>query len=59
MTSSITADRVPLLVGGSATLAGVIGILLAGTFLGGIAVAVLRPHAARHENTEITKEITR
>jgi len=33
------------------TLAGVIGVLLAGTFLGGAAVAALRPHAG-HDSIE-------
>lgn len=55
--SVLTAANLPLLVGGSATLAAVIGVLLAGTFLGGAAVAVLRPHAGHHENPEIAKEI--
>lgn len=52
----MTAMNLPLLVGGSDTLAGVIGVLLAGTFLGGAAVAALRPHAGRHS---IEKEYTR
>jgi amino acid transporter len=47
----MTAMNLPLLVGGSDTLAGVIGVLLAGTFLGGAAVAVLRPHAGRHDHS--------
>ncbi|AWT56484.1 APC family permease [Mycolicibacterium smegmatis] len=64
--SVLTAANLPLLVGGSTTLAGVIGVLLAGTFLGGVTLAVLRPHIAHptphedRENTEnpvITKEI--
>jgi amino acid transporter len=46
----MTAMNLPLLVGGSDTLAGVIGVLLAGTFLGGAAVAALRPHAGHHSN---------
>ncbi len=54
----MTAVNLPLLVGGSSTLAGVIGVLLAGTFLGGAAVAVLRPHAGRHDHS-ITKEDVR
>jgi amino acid transporter len=44
----MTAMNLPLLVGGSDTLAGVIGVLLLGTFLGGAAVAALRPHAGQH-----------
>jgi amino acid transporter len=44
----MTAMNLPLLVGGSGTLAGVIGVLLAGTFLGGAVVAALRPHAGHH-----------
>ena len=43
--SVMTAINLPLLVGGSDTLAAIIGVLLAGAFLGGAAVAVLRPHA--------------
>lgn len=46
----MTAVNLPLLVGGSTTLAAIIGVLLAGAFLGGAAVAVRRPHAARHDN---------
>nr|WP_296769019.1 APC family permease [Rhodococcus sp. (in: high G+C Gram-positive bacteria)] len=42
----MTIANLPLLVGGSDTLAALIGVLLVGVFLGGIAVAVLRPHAA-------------
>ncbi|MEN4477558.1 APC family permease [Mycolicibacterium cosmeticum] len=58
--SVMTAVNLPLLVGGSATLAGVIGVLLAGAFLGGAAVAVLRPHAGHQdENPDIAKEIAR
>jgi hypothetical protein len=52
----MTAMNLPLLVGGSDTLAGVIGVLLAGTFLGGAAVAALRPHAGHHS---IEKEYAR
>ena len=48
--SVMTAINLPLLVGGSATLAAVIGVLLAGAFLGGAAVAVLRPHAGRQDD---------
>jgi amino acid transporter len=51
----MTAMNLPLLVGGSDTLAGVIGVLLAGTFLGGAAVAALRPQAGHHS---IEKEYT-
>lgn len=47
--SVMTAVNLPLLVGGSTTLAGVIAVLLAGAFVGGAAVAVLRPHAGRRE----------
>jgi amino acid transporter len=54
----MTAMNLPLLVGGSSTLAGVIGVLLAGTFLGGAAVALLRPHAGRHDHS-IEKEYAR
>ena len=43
--SVMTAINLPLLVGGSDTLAAIIGVLLVGAFLGGAAVAVLRPHA--------------
>jgi hypothetical protein len=58
--SVMTAVNLPLLVGGSATLAGVIGVLLTGAFLGGIAVAVLRPHAGHQdENPDNAKEIAR
>jgi amino acid transporter len=52
----MTAMNLPLLVGGSDTLAGVIGVLLLGTFLGGAAVAALRPHAGQHS---IVKENAR
>ena len=48
--------RSPLLVGGSDTLAAVIGVLLAGAFLGGAVVALLRPHAG-HQEIETDKEI--
>lgn len=57
--SLMTAMNLPLLVGGSGTLAAIIGVLLAGAFLGGAVVAVTRPHAGNHENTEIAKEIAR
>ncbi|OZF26089.1 APC family permease [Rhodococcus sp. 14-2483-1-2] len=54
----MTVVNLPLLVGGSTTLAALIGVLLVGVFLGGIAVAVLRPHAASTHNTE-EKEASR
>ncbi|OMB77144.1 APC family permease [Mycolicibacterium conceptionense] len=58
--SVMTAVNLPLLVGGSATLAAIIGVLLAGAFLGGIAVAISRPQAGHQdENPDITKEIAR
>ncbi|MBB5162423.1 APC family permease [Mycobacterium sp. AZCC_0083] len=56
--SVMTAVNLPLLVGGSDTLAAIIGVLLAGAFLGGAAVAVLRPHAG-HQNSDTDKEIAR
>lgn len=56
--SVMTAVNLPLLVGGSGTLAGVIGVLLAGAFLGGVIVAALRPHTDHQENTD-DKEIAR
>lgn len=56
--SVMTAVNLPLLVGGSATLAAVIGVLLAGAFLGGAAVAMLRPHAG-HQEIHTDKEIAR
>ena len=43
--SVMTAVNLPLLVGGSNILAAIIGVLLLGAFLGGIALATLRPHA--------------
>ncbi|MBJ8348893.1 APC family permease [Antrihabitans sp. YC2-6] len=52
----MTIDKLPMLVGGSGTLAAIIGVLLAGTFIGGAAVALLRPHAA-HQQNSIDKEI--
>ncbi|MEX3743072.1 hypothetical protein ABFW12_33005, partial [Mycolicibacterium porcinum] len=56
--SVMTAVNLPLLVGGSDTLAAIIGVLLAGAFLGGIAVAIGRPHAGNQdENPDIAKEI--
>lgn len=55
--SVMTAVNLPLLVGGSGTLAGVIGVLLVGVFLGGAAVAVLRPNAGHQEIND--KEIAR
>lgn len=54
--SVMTAVNLPLLVGGSDTLAAVIGVLLAGAFLGGAVVALLRPHAG-HQEIETDKEI--
>ena len=59
--SVMTAVNLPLLVGGSAALAGVIGALLAGAFAGGAVLALLRPHAGRLDNTDETdnKEIAR
>ncbi|WP_029112950.1 APC family permease [Mycobacterium sp. URHB0044] len=45
----MTVINLPLLVGGSTTLAYIIGVVLLGTFAGGVAVALLRPHAARPE----------
>lgn len=58
--SVMTAVNLPLLVGGSTTLAAIIGVLLAGAFLGGIAVAISRPQAGHQdENPDITKEIAR
>lgn len=58
--SVMTAVNLPLLVGGSDTLAAIIGVLLAGAFLGGAAVAVLRPHAGRQDSdSDSEKEISR
>ena len=54
----MTADNLPLLVGGSTTAAAVIGVVLIGTFAGGAVVAVMRPHAGRH-SPSIDKETTR
>lgn len=48
----MTVANLPLLVGGSGTLAALIGVLLVGAFLGGIAVAVVRPHAASPHTEE-------
>ncbi|MCW2515418.1 MAG: Putrescine importer PuuP [Mycobacterium sp.] len=50
----MTIAKLPLLVGGSTTLAAVIGVLLVGVFLGGVAVAALRPHTPSEQ-----KEIAR
>ncbi|MFW0797081.1 APC family permease [Gordonia sp. CPCC 205515] len=47
----LTAMNLPLLVGGSDTLAIIIAVLLVAAFLAGAMVAVLRPHAARHTST--------
>ncbi|MGV9709628.1 APC family permease [Gordonia sp. NPDC003424] len=44
----LTAVNLPLLVGGSDTLAIIIAVLLIATFLSGAMVAILRPHAAKH-----------
>lgn len=44
----MTVVNLPLLVGGSDTLAVLIGALLIGVFAGGAVVALIRPHAARH-----------
>ena len=53
----MTAINLPLLVGGSDTLAAIIGVLLAGAFLGGAAVAVIRPHAGhQHRTREINQD---
>lgn len=43
----MTVANMPLLVGGSRPLAVVVGALLVGVFLGGVAMALLRPAAAR------------
>jgi amino acid transporter len=45
----MTVANLPQLVGGSITLAYIIGVVLLGTFAGGVTVALLRPHAARPE----------
>jgi amino acid transporter len=52
----MTIAKLPLLVGGSTTLAVVIGILLVGVFLAGVAVAVVRPHTTSTTNTSATNE---
>ena len=58
--SVMTAINLPLLVGGSDTLAAIIGVLLAGAFLGGAVVAVMRPHAGHQESdSDSDKEIAR
>ncbi|MBJ7336076.1 APC family permease [Mycolicibacterium sp.] len=54
----MTIAKLPLLVGGSNTLAAVIGVLLIGVFLGGIAVAALRPNFT-DESIKDDKEIAR
>lgn len=46
---AMTAANLPLLVGGSDMIAGIIDTLLVGTFLGGIALAAVRRHAGRGE----------
>lgn len=48
----MTVINLPLLVGGSTTLAALIAVLLVGVFLGGVVVAVLRPHAASIDSTQ-------
>jgi amino acid transporter len=55
---AMTIAKLPLLVGGSTTLAAVIGVLLIGVFLAGVAVAALRPHTAI-TSIEDDKEIAR
>lgn len=55
---AMTIAKLPLLVGGSTTLAAVIGVLLVGVFLAGVAVAALRPHTAV-TSIEDDKEIAR
>ncbi|MUL64431.1 amino acid transporter [Mycobacterium sp. CBMA 234] len=59
--SVMTAVNLPLLVGGSGTLATIIGVLLVGAFVGGIVVAAVRPQAGsqQDENTDIAKELAR
>ncbi|CAM5743220.1 APC family permease [Mycolicibacterium aubagnense] len=59
--SVMTAVNLPLLVGGSGTMAAILGMLLVGAFAGGIVVAVARPHAGAqlNENPAIAKEIAR
>jgi len=52
----MTIAKLPLLVGGSTTLAVVIGVLLVGVFLAGVAVAVLRPHTTSTTETSATNE---
>ncbi|QRY85658.1 APC family permease [Tsukamurella tyrosinosolvens] len=44
---AMTVVNMPLLVGGSRPLAAIVGTLLVGVFLGGVAMALLRPAAAR------------
>jgi amino acid transporter len=55
---AMTIAKLPLLVGGSDTLAAVIGVLLVGVFLGGVAVAALRPHPT-NQSIKSNKEIAR
>jgi hypothetical protein len=54
----MTIAKLPLLVGGSNTLAAIIGALLIGVFLGGVAVAALRPNTIE-ESIREDKEIAR
>ncbi|MCW2733553.1 MAG: putative amino acid transporter, superfamily protein [Mycobacterium sp.] len=54
----MTIAKLPLLVGGSNTLAAIIGVLLIGVFLGGVAVAALRPNTIE-ESIREDKEIAR
>ncbi|WP_319456673.1 MULTISPECIES: APC family permease [unclassified Mycobacterium] len=51
----MTSVNLPLLVGGSATTAAVLGVLLVGTFAGGAVLAALRPRAG-HTNPAIEEE---
>jgi amino acid transporter len=55
---AMTIAKLPLLVGGSDTLAAVVGVLLVGVFLGGVAVAALRPHPT-NQSIKSNKEIAR
>lgn len=47
----MTIRNLPLLVGGSTTLAAIIGVILVATFAGGVMVALMSPHAARIDTT--------
>jgi amino acid transporter len=53
----MTAENLPLLVGGSSTTAAVIGVLLVGTFAGGAVLAAARPHAGRHHPSTEKEQI--